>query len=116
MRAVLLNGSAPQESGRGRRTAPPSGAFVCPQGSAAAGCSLKGPADLGHLVGAQLRYRLNQERLWHGPQVVEADRALAGHAIAGVELNLGLYARIVRVTKATTTLRSFGIASLRVST
>lgn len=66
-------------------------AETCPKGLAtAASRNLKGSADLGHLVGAQLRDRLDQERFRYGSQVVEADRALAGHAVARVELNLGL--------------------------
>lgn len=49
-------------------------------------------ADLGHLGCAQLGDRFDEERLRNSSQVVEADRAVAGHSIACIELNLGVNA------------------------
>lgn len=60
------------------------------EGSVAAARGLKCSANLGHLVGTQLSDGLHQECLRNGSQVVEADRALARHAVPCVQLNLGL--------------------------
>jgi hypothetical protein len=77
-------------------------------GRSAASRSCECSAHSVHAFAAELGDRLGQECLGHGAEVVQANRALDGHPSAGPSWTSESIPRMVRVTSATTTLRSRG--------